>query len=93
MDKISTDVKQFLNEYDQIILHKDPYRGVFHSYLREIRTKVKQLLLKFEAAPYDDGSAKSSKELFCCGVSVEFHAAVKIMVYTECMIFYLVGVL
>ncbi|XP_065094710.1 uncharacterized protein LOC135715323 isoform X1 [Ochlerotatus camptorhynchus] len=69
LDKITTDVKQFLQDYDQIIIHKDPYRGVFHSYLREIRTKVKQLLLKFEAAPYDDGSAKSDKELFCCGLA------------------------
>lgn len=83
LDKITTDVKQFLQDYDQIILHKDPYRGVFHSYLREIRTKVKQLLLKFEAAPYDDGSAKPDKELFCCGVSVKFRVAVKTMIYPK----------
>ncbi|EAT37889.1 AAEL010183-PA [Aedes aegypti] len=73
LDMMTKDVKNFLHDYDQIILHKDPYRGVFHSYLREIRTKVKQLLLKFDAAPYDDGSAKTDKELFCCGLA--FHDA------------------
>ncbi|XP_021705013.1 uncharacterized protein LOC5572960 [Aedes aegypti] len=73
LDMMTKDVKKFLQDYDQIILHKDPYRGVFHSYLREIRTKVKQLLLKFDAAPYDDGSAKTDKELFCCGLA--FHDA------------------
>lgn len=70
---ITKDVQKFMQDYNGIILHKDPYRGVFHSYLREIRTKVKQLLLKFGAIPYDDGSAKTEKELFCCGLA--FHDA------------------
>ncbi|XP_058822401.1 uncharacterized protein LOC131683984 [Topomyia yanbarensis] len=73
LDKISKDVKHFLEEYDQIILHKDLYRSVFHSYLRDIRSKVQQLLMKFEASPYDDGRGNSRKELFCCGLS--FHDA------------------
>ncbi|XP_062556183.1 uncharacterized protein LOC134221023 isoform X1 [Armigeres subalbatus] len=73
LDMITKDVQKFMQDYNGIILHKDPYRGVFHSYLREIRTKVKQLLLKFGAIPYDDGSAKTEKELFCCGLA--FHDA------------------
>ncbi|XP_053697159.1 uncharacterized protein LOC128744305 [Sabethes cyaneus] len=73
LDKISNDVKKFLEEYDQIILHKDIYRGVFHSYLRDIRAQIKQLLLKFDALPYDDERAKTDKELFCCGL--QFHEA------------------
>ncbi|XP_058453130.1 uncharacterized protein LOC131431436 [Malaya genurostris] len=68
LDKISNDVKQFLKEYDQIVLHKDLYRSVFHSYLRKIRSRIQQLLLKFEAAPYDDGRGNLEKELFCCGL-------------------------
>ncbi|KAL1402359.1 hypothetical protein pipiens_001861 [Culex pipiens pipiens] len=63
---LSEDVKRFLLEYDQIILHKDLYRGIFHIQLREVREKVKELLRKFDAAPYDDGRAKNEKELFCC---------------------------
>uniref|UniRef100_A0A1Q3FEN6 Uncharacterized protein n=1 Tax=Culex tarsalis TaxID=7177 RepID=A0A1Q3FEN6_CULTA len=63
---ITEDVKRFLLEYDQIILHKDLYRRIFHTQLREIREKVKELLRKFKALPHDDGSAKNEKELFCC---------------------------
>ncbi|XP_055642758.1 uncharacterized protein LOC129779365 [Toxorhynchites rutilus septentrionalis] len=71
LDKIIDVVKHFLEEYEQIILHKDLYRGVFHSYLREIRMKVKHLLAKFQAAPYDDGSWRADKELFCCGLAFD----------------------
>lgn len=68
LDRFQNDVKKFLKEYDSIVLHKDLYKLVFKSYLREIRFKVKKLLAKFEAAPLDDGSTRPEKEMFCCGV-------------------------
>lgn len=68
LDRFQNDVKKFLKEYDSIVLHKDLYKLVFKSYLREIRFKVKKLLAKFEAAPSDDGSTRPEKEMFCCGL-------------------------
>ncbi|XP_052868878.1 uncharacterized protein LOC128274655 [Anopheles cruzii] len=69
LDRFVRDVKRFLKEYDSIVLHKDLYNLVFRSYLREIRSKVKVLLQKFDAAPSDDGSTHSKKEMFCCGLA------------------------
>uniref|UniRef100_A0A2C9GUK7 Uncharacterized protein n=1 Tax=Anopheles culicifacies TaxID=139723 RepID=A0A2C9GUK7_9DIPT len=68
LDRFQKDVKNFLSEYDRIVLHKDLYKLVFKSYLREIRSKVKLLLAKFEATPLDDGSTRPDKEMLCCGL-------------------------
>uniref|UniRef100_A0A240PK79 Uncharacterized protein n=1 Tax=Anopheles epiroticus TaxID=199890 RepID=A0A240PK79_9DIPT len=69
LDRFQKDVKQFLKEYDRIVLHKDLYKLAFKSYLREIRSKVKILLCKFDATPLDDGSARPEKEMMCCGLA------------------------
>ncbi|XP_055610215.1 uncharacterized protein LOC129757114 [Uranotaenia lowii] len=71
LDRIRSDVKQFLKEYDQITLHKDVYRRIFHWNLREIRDMAKQLLIKFEAAPFEDARTKSDKLIFCCGLGFD----------------------
>ncbi|XP_310318.3 uncharacterized protein LOC1271511 [Anopheles gambiae] len=68
LDRFQNNMKTFLKEYYRIVLHKDLYKLVFKSYLREIRSKVKILLQKFDATPLDDGSTRPEKEMMCCGL-------------------------
>uniref|UniRef100_A0A1Y9H2C7 Uncharacterized protein n=1 Tax=Anopheles dirus TaxID=7168 RepID=A0A1Y9H2C7_9DIPT len=47
LQKMIATVKQFHDDFDRIVLHKDLYRTFFYYYLQEIRYRIIQILMRF----------------------------------------------
>ncbi|XP_053670835.1 uncharacterized protein LOC128721137 [Anopheles nili] len=47
LQKMIATVKQFHDDFDRIVLHKDIYRTFFYHYLQEIRLRIIKILMNF----------------------------------------------
>ncbi|XP_050071404.1 uncharacterized protein LOC126559311 [Anopheles maculipalpis] len=65
LEEIVKETRHFLDEYDEIVLHKDLYRTLFMYHLTNLRDEVILLLKKFTTLPKD---IAEEKEIECCGV-------------------------
>uniref|UniRef100_A0A182XXF8 Uncharacterized protein n=1 Tax=Anopheles stephensi TaxID=30069 RepID=A0A182XXF8_ANOST len=65
LDQMVKETRHFLDEYDEIVLHKELYRTLFMYHLTYLRDEVILLLKKFTTLPKD---IAEEKEIECCGV-------------------------
>ncbi|XP_058117235.1 uncharacterized protein LOC131288982 [Anopheles ziemanni] len=65
LDQMVKETRNFLTEYDEIVLHKELYRTLFVYHLTNLRDEVIMLLKKFTTLPTD---IKEEKEIECCGL-------------------------
>uniref|UniRef100_A0A182VXX3 Uncharacterized protein n=1 Tax=Anopheles minimus TaxID=112268 RepID=A0A182VXX3_9DIPT len=65
LDQLVKETRNFLTEYDDIVLHKELYRTLFMYHLTNLRDEVILLLKKFTTLPKD---IAEEKEIECCGV-------------------------
>ncbi|XP_052865434.1 uncharacterized protein LOC128271821 [Anopheles cruzii] len=64
LEQVVKETRNFLTDYDDILLHKDLYRSLFLYHLHSLRDEVVLLLKKFTTLPND---ASAGKEIECCG--------------------------
>uniref|UniRef100_A0A1I8JV05 Uncharacterized protein n=1 Tax=Anopheles melas TaxID=34690 RepID=A0A1I8JV05_9DIPT len=65
LEQLVKETRNFLAEYDDIVLHKELYRTLFMYHLTYLRDEVIQLMKKFTTLPKD---VAEEKEIDCCGV-------------------------
>uniref|UniRef100_A0A182QQH5 Uncharacterized protein n=1 Tax=Anopheles farauti TaxID=69004 RepID=A0A182QQH5_9DIPT len=65
LEQVVKETRNFLAEYDDIVLHKELYRTLFMYHLTILRDEVILLLKKFTTLPPD---VAEEKEIECCGV-------------------------
>ncbi|XP_053670956.1 uncharacterized protein LOC128721246 [Anopheles nili] len=64
LDQVVKETRNFLAEYDDIVLHKELYRTLFLYHLTTLRDEVILLLKKFTTLPK---GVQEEKEIECCG--------------------------
>ncbi|XP_058818082.1 uncharacterized protein LOC131681343 [Topomyia yanbarensis] len=71
LEKFTTDVEHFLEEFDKIVEYRSVYRTKYHRHLKEIQSNLELLKSKFEQIDQEDNRNQLFKQLFCCGVLFE----------------------
>ncbi|XP_053670802.1 uncharacterized protein LOC128721106 [Anopheles nili] len=68
LDKFSTDVEHFLQEYENIVQHSVAYHRSFRRNLQRLYDDIAALLQKFEHIRGSGLKGQLYMEKFCCGV-------------------------
>uniref|UniRef100_A0A240PNA3 Uncharacterized protein n=1 Tax=Anopheles epiroticus TaxID=199890 RepID=A0A240PNA3_9DIPT len=68
LNKFSTDVEHFLEEYERIVQHSLAYHRSFRRHLKHLYECVMQLLQKFQHIQSSGTKGQLYMEKFCCGV-------------------------
>uniref|UniRef100_A0A240PPA4 Uncharacterized protein n=1 Tax=Anopheles christyi TaxID=43041 RepID=A0A240PPA4_9DIPT len=68
LDKFSTDVDHFLEEYDHIVQHSLAYHRSYRRTLQQLYECVVELLQKFQHIQGSGTKGQLYMEKFCCGV-------------------------
>ncbi|XP_052903616.1 uncharacterized protein LOC128310904 [Anopheles moucheti] len=68
LDKFTTDVEHFLEEYDRIVQHSVAYHRSFRRHLQHLYDDVTALLQKFQHIQCGGTKGQLFMEKFCCGV-------------------------
>ncbi|XP_052868877.1 uncharacterized protein LOC128274654 [Anopheles cruzii] len=71
LDKFTTDVEHFLEEYDHIVQHSAAYHRSFRRDLKHLHDDIELLLQKFQHIQCIGVRGQLFMEKFCCGVLFE----------------------
>ncbi|XP_058450710.1 uncharacterized protein LOC131430078 [Malaya genurostris] len=71
LQKFTTDVEHFLEEYNNVIEYRNVYRRNYQRHLKEIACNLQLLISKFDQINREDTHNQLFKQLFCCGALFE----------------------